>query len=112
MAKKGVLTSRRTAKSYLGKQHPSCHQAWKFYCQGESGSEDDSIDFDHKPPVYELLYDLEAMARRDALNLNFTLESNRGNSRTKIEILEVCRPVFGFECYIYNIAVGTFCDCV
>ena len=112
LTKNGVLTSRRTAKSYLRKQHPSCHQAWRFYCQGDSGSEDDSIDYDYNPPIYELLSDLEAMARRDALNLSFTLESNRGNSQTKIEMLEVCLPVSGFECHIYNIAVGTFCDCV
>jgi len=109
---KRVLTSRRTAKSYLRKQHSSCHQAWRFYCLGDSGREDDLINFDYEPPVDELLYDLKAMARRDALNLSFTLESNRGNSKTKTEILEVCRPVSGFECHIYNIAVGTFCDCV
>ena len=104
---KGVLTSRRIAKSYLRKQHP-CHQAWRFYC-GDSGSEADSID---EPSVYELLYDLGAMARRDALNLSFKLELNRGYSQTKIEMLEVCGPVSELECHIYNIAVGTFCDCV
>jgi hypothetical protein len=52
------------------------------------------------------------MARRDALNLSFTLESNQGNSQMKIKMLEVRRPVSGFECRIYNIAVGAFCDCV
>jgi len=67
------------------------------------------FDFDL---AYELLNDLEAMARRDALNLSFKLESNKGNSETKTAMLEVRLPVSAFECHIYNIAVGTFCDCV
>jgi len=46
---------------------------------------------------YELLDDLGAMARRDALNLSLTLEANRGNTLTKNMMLEVRRPVFGFE---------------
>ena len=37
------------------------------------------------------------MARRDALNLSFTLESNQGNFKTKTEMLEVCRPFLGLS---------------
>ena len=37
------------------------------------------------------------MARRDALNLSLTLEANRGNTLTKNMMLEVRRPVSGFE---------------
>lgn len=43
------------------------------------------------------------MARRDALVLSLALEANRGNPRTKNEMLEVRRPNSGFECHIYNI---------
>lgn len=80
--------------------------------EGDLGCEDEWVDLDYDSPVYELLHDLEAMARRDALNLSFTIESNQGNSQMKTEMLEVRQLVSGFECRIYNIAVGTFCDCV
>jgi hypothetical protein len=85
------------------KQHPSCHQAWGFYLQGNSGSEDDLDDTDYELPVYKLLGDLGAMAQRDALNLSLRLEANRGNPQMKNEMLEVRRPVSGFQCCIYMI---------
>jgi hypothetical protein len=105
--KNSVLRRRRTAKGYLRNQHPSCHQAWKFYLQhdgrGEDGGNTD----------YDLLDDLGAMARRYALNLSLTLEANRGNFQTKNKMLEVRRPFLGLS-VIFTIldAVGTFCDCV
>ena len=43
------------------------------------------------------------MARRDALNLSLMLEANQGNLYKKKKMLEVRRPVSGFECHIYNI---------
>ena len=89
--KKRFLMRRLTAKGYLRKQHPSCHHAWKFYLQGNSGNEN------------KLLHDLGTMARRDALNLSLTLEANQGNRQMKNQMLEVRRPVSGFECHIYNI---------
>lgn len=69
-------------------------------------------DFDYEPLVDKLLSDLQAMARRDALNSSITLELNQGNSQMKAEMSEVCWPISEFECHIYNIAVGTFCDCM
>ena len=81
-----------------------CHQAWRFYLQSDVGLE---------LPLYKLLYDLGTMARRDALNLSLMLEANRGNPQTRNKMLEVRRPVSGFECHIYLLdSVGTFCECV
>jgi hypothetical protein len=103
------LTRRRSAKGYLRKQHPSCHQAWRFYLQSNSRKEGSFDTIECK-----LLKDLGTMARRDALNLSFTLEADRGNLQIKNTMLEVRRPVSRFECHIYNIldVVRTFCSCM
>ena len=92
---------RLTAKGYLRKQHPNCHQAWRFYLQGDSGSES------------KLLNDLGTMARRDALNMSLTLEANQWNTHMKNEMLKVRNPFLGLS-LIFTIlgAVRTFCDCV
>jgi len=76
--KNRVLTHQRTATGYLQGQHPTCHQAWRFYLQSNVGL---------KLPLYKLLYDLGTMARCDAPNLSLTLEANRGNPQTKNKIL-------------------------
>jgi hypothetical protein len=83
------------AKGYLRKQHYSCHQAWKFYLQDVSGSEedsddpDDSDDTDYNVQIYDLIRDLGTMARRDALNSSLTMEENGASCKTKQSRLEV-----------------------
>jgi len=111
-----VLICWRTAKGYLQKQHPSCHQAWKFYLRGDPGSEDDSDYTDFERPVYEFLRDLGAMAGRDALKLSLTLEANHGNFQMKNKMLEVRGPISELRGRIHEIYViqsahfATACD--
>jgi hypothetical protein len=85
------------AKSYLRKQHHSCHQAWKFRLQDDSGSEgEEEDDTDYEIRVYDLIRDLGTIARRDALNLNLTMEENGANSKTTNELSEVRGHQFSF----------------
>src|SRR5436190_309887 len=76
VAKQRTLTYRRTAKDYLRKQHPCCHRAWKSYLLGSSESGDSNDSSGNELSVYDLLEELEIMARRDSLHSNLTLEAN------------------------------------
>jgi len=52
------------------------------------------MDDDDEPPIHDLLYQLTVIARREALNLNLTIEANRGNPKMRDKMLEVCVPFF------------------
>ena len=114
------LTIWRIAKDYLNKQHLSCHQAWKFYIdrqreREEEEDDDDGVDDSLPSATYELLNELGNMARRDALNLSITLETNNRNPSMKDKMVEVCGHILLWRA-MYSRSwcdqVGTLFECM